>query len=192
MNKALAFNDSTEGLSPEQGQSPNFQMTSARDPSCAALVVLHKCVWRGIARFDLAWLCRVVHWQTELAWCIVIDLFLQHALPWCESEWSHQIFRIPEMVRWVLQQGLASSIVLQLAPHWQNLLDTVWLSRWCFTDLVEEACGNVSVSRLWRWSAKVQPGANHAVWWYTSILFIHASTITPQVALGCLSFRLLV
>ena len=71
------------------------------------------------------------------------------------------------------------------------LLDTVWLSRWCFTDLVEEACGNVSVSRLWYWSVKVQPGANHAVWRYTSILCIHASTITPQVALWCLSLHLL-
>ena len=71
------------------------------------------------------------------------------------------------------------------------LLDTVWLSRWCFTDLVEEACGNVSVSRLWCWLVKVQPGANHAVWWYTSILCIHASTITPQVALWCLSLHLL-
>ena len=71
------------------------------------------------------------------------------------------------------------------------LLDTVWMSRWCFTDLVEEACGNVSVSRLWYWSVKVQPGANHAVWWYTSILCIHASTITPQVALWCLSLHLL-
>ena len=71
------------------------------------------------------------------------------------------------------------------------VLDTIWLSRWCFTDLVEEACGNVSVSRLWCWSVKVQPGANHAVWWYTSILCIHASTITPQVALWCWSLHLL-
>ena len=71
------------------------------------------------------------------------------------------------------------------------LSDTVWMSRWCFTDLVEEACGNVSVSRLWYWSVKVQPGANYAAWWYTSILCINASTITPQVALWCLSLHLL-
>ena len=52
MNNALAFNNSAEGLSPEQWQSPSFQMTSAKNPLCAELVTLRICVWRGIARLD--------------------------------------------------------------------------------------------------------------------------------------------
>ena len=130
--------------------------------------------------------------------------FAHVGAPWKYSKCSRQSWY--DMTWWTLHKCVAKELLVMawaLPPQtrfndeplaselFKFLLDTVWLSRWCFTDLVEEACGNVSVSRLWCWSVKVQPGANHAIWWYTSILCIHASTITPQVALWCLSLHLL-
>ena len=130
--------------------------------------------------------------------------FAHVGAPWKYSKCSRQSWY--DMTWWTLHKCVAKELLVMawaLPPQtrfndeslaselFKFLWDTVWLSRWCFTDLVEEACGNVSVSRLWCWSVKVQPGANHAVWWYTSILCIHASTITPQVALWCLSLHLL-
>ena len=130
--------------------------------------------------------------------------FAHVGAPWKYSKCSRQSWY--DMTWWTLHKCVAKELLVMawaLPPQtrfkgesvaselFKFLLDTVWMSRWCFTDLVEEASGNVSVSRLWYWSVKVQPGANHAVWWYTSILCIHASTITPQVALWCLSLHLL-
>ena len=51
---------------------------------CAELVTLHICVWLGIARLHLARSCKTVHRQTDLAPCIVVDLFFTHPLPSCK------------------------------------------------------------------------------------------------------------
>ena len=156
-------------------------------------------VWRGKAESQVSLFAGQLHMNECNRWH-----FAHVGAPWKYSKCSRQSWY--DMTWWTLYKCIAKELLVMawaLPPQtrfkgesvaselFKFLLDTVWMSRWCFTDLVEEACGNVSVSRLWCWSVKVQPGANHAVWWYTSILFIHASTVTPQIALWCLSLHLL-
>ena len=84
MNNALAFDDSAKGLSPEQGQRPNFWMTSAWNPLCAELVNLCICVWRGFAGLHSAWSCKIAHWQTQLPAALCQNVLLMI----CTSFWS--------------------------------------------------------------------------------------------------------
>ena len=88
---------------------------------------------------NLAWSCKVVHWQTELAWCIIIDFFLQHALPWCKSKWSPKIFHIPETMRWVREAqdefvwpvALCQKVLLMLCTSfWQPTLQRACIEDW--------------------------------------------------------------
>ena len=86
MNNALAFDDSAKGLSPEQGQRPNFWMTSAWNPLCAELVNLCICVWRGFAGLHSAWSCKIAHWQTQLPAALCQNVLLMICtFFWCRT-----------------------------------------------------------------------------------------------------------